>query len=260
MVLEIEDIDISRIEDRIIHENYVFGLGFAQSGSATHWIVLRAVAKAKLNYWLYDPVAEGMLKTSIAASTSVDGITNHTYITAQRPGSVNIPSKPSFVFSNEAQPTSRYGYLYQLFFGVSPSYLRLTFEQPARTNQMGLPVQTPGADYNQFGAILARDTRLEQPGPLSEIWVPPALDFALGFINDTPEVANPLMVWVVNYLEYEKVNDPDIVYEVLNTTKYKSLRTVGGTAPFNYSIPNNFGQSPVTLGMTKAQIRAALGV
>jgi hypothetical protein len=259
MVIEIEDIDISKIEDRIIRENYVFGLGFPQQGD-TDWIVLRAIAKGKENYWLYDPIAEGLISGPIPASTSVDGVTNHGYVTPQIPKSQLIPSRPTNIFQLAPEPSAKTGTIYQLFFGIAPDTLRVLFEEPAGQNQMSLPVQTPSPSYNQFGAILGRDNRINQPGKSSEIWVPPGLDFAIGFINDTPDQVSPLMVWVVNYFRYEKVKDPDTVYEVLNTTKYKALRTVGGVYPYSYSIKNNFGQEPVTLGMSKAEIRAALGV
>ena len=260
MIDDIKEVDISRIEDRIIKENYVFALGFPQSSAGTDWIVLRAVGVGKINYWQYDPIVEGMLASPIAASTSVDGITNHTFITPQRPSSKFVNGQPSFIFKVEPQPSSKYGFLYQLFFGISPDFLRVLFDQPANTSQMGLPSMSTSASYNQFGTILGRNTPIDRPGKDSEIMVPPGLDFAIGFVNDTPTQTSPLLVWVVNYLEYEKVSDPDIIYEVLHTTKYKGLRTVGGLTSYSYSIPNNFGQQPLKLGMTKAQIKDTLGV
>lgn len=256
---------MSDIGSAYIRENYIFALGFPQSSGDTEYVVMRAIATGKPNVWLYDPFAEGMLSNngstiknnSIVGSNSPNGISGHTYVEAQRPSSSNVIADKNFVFSVE--PTrSKYGYLYQLFFGISPSFLRVTFQQPFNTSQMGLPPQNPNSTYNQFGAILGDMTPLDKPGPISEVFVPPALDFGIGFINDTPRDARPLISWIVNYLKYEIVTDVDLVYEVLHTTKYRP-RTVGGVYGFSYSVRNYFGVDPVTLGMDKSSIQSAIG-
>jgi len=258
-------IDLSDIGSSYIRENYIFALGFPQSSGNTEYVVLRAIATGKPNIWLYDPFAEGMLSNngttivnnSIAGANSQNGISGHTYIDAQIPSSKYVLNDKTFVFNVE--PTrSKYGFLYQLFFGISPSFLRVTFQQPFNTAQMGLPPQNPNSTYNQFGAILGDMTPLDRPAPVSEIFVPPALNFGIGFINDTPRAAKPLISWVINYLKYEIITDVDLVYEVLHTTKYRP-RTVGGISGYSYSTKNYFGVDPVTLGMDKSSIGNAIG-
>lgn len=257
MDIDYDQIDLSRISKKLIDNNYVFGLGFPSS-SETEWVVLRAIGVGKLNYWLYDPIAEGFLQSKIAASTTVNGITGHTYIDAARPSSVNVTSNKTFIFE-VPKPTGPTGTLYQLFFGVSPDWLRILFNQPSSQSQMGLPPQNPGAAYNQYGAIRAKDTPLLSPGPDSEVIVPPGLDFGIGFINDVQKEADPLLMWYVNYLRYEIVSDANIVHEVLHTTKYRSLKMVGGISSYNYNIKANFGVDPLTLGMDKSEIQSIVG-
>lgn len=256
-------INLEKIEPSVIKENHIVGLGFPGAGSkASNYVVIRCVAREKLNVYLYDPIAEGMLSAAIPASTSVDGITKHGFVQPQRPSSQYANGKPQFVFSdiNPASPSVKgsggIGTMYQMFFGISPSVLRVTFSQPSTTAQMSLPIQNPTSSYNQFGAILGETTPIEEPDPISEIFVPPNLDFALGFVNDSPYTINPLLAFVINYFKYEVVVDPDVLYDVLNTTKYRALHTVGGISSYNYSIESNFKVPPLTLGMSKAEIRA----
>lgn len=260
MVVEANIVDISRIESKLIKENYVFGLGFPQTSGDTQWVILRAIGVGKLNPWLYDPIAEGMLTGPIPASTSTDGITNHGFVLPQRPTSNKITNQGLRSFIFQVPPaSSNYGYLYQLFFGISPYSLRVIVNEPESTYQMGLPDGNINSSYNNYGAIRADDTPLYAPGPESEVIVPPGLDFALGFVNDVNRPAYPLIMWYINYIRYRIETDADLIYEVINTTKYKSLKTVGGVIGYGYDTKSYFGVNPVTLGMTKSQIQNAVG-
>lgn len=259
----IKDIDLSLIESRIIKEDFVFALGFPTN----NWVVLRALTREKPNIWEYDPIAEGMIAKNTAnltdsngailPSTSYDGITNHTYITPQRPSSKNIRGNPSFIFPNTK--TGKSGYMYQLFFGISPAIIDLPFNQPPTAGQMSLPVQSPDQSYNQFGMIRGKSTPYDKPGPSSEIFVPPNLEFALGFVNSVSEKVRPLISFVVNYFAYEVVTEPSLAYDVLNKPRYDRLKTVGGTSSFSYNIQENFGVPPLQLGMSEGEIASIMG-
>lgn len=247
------EVNIDRIRPYLFESNFIVPLGFPSG-----YVVVRVTAKDKPNYYRYDPIAEGMLATSVPASTSTNGVTNHGFVLPQKPSSQYANGKPFFIFENSKKGTS--GFFYQIFFGISPyNGLYVTLQQPFNTWQMNLPIQSPNASYNQFGGIPAVQSKLYAPGPESEIILPPNMDFGIGFINDTPKQANPLILWIVNYLAYEVVTDPNIVYEAMNTTKYRP-KTVGGTTNYQYSIEQNFGVSPVQLGMSKTDISSALGV
>ncbi len=261
MTFDKQKIDLSKIEPALIKENHVIGLGFPTS-SNQDYVVMRCIAREKPNIYLYDPIAESMISGAVPASTSVNGITNHGSLSAVRPNSQYIAGKPDFVFNNEKTTTQSirgkggYGELLQIFFGVSPSYLRVTFQQPFGTNHLALPTAQATDSYNQFGAILGQSTPIEQPDPISEVFVPPKLNFALGFYNDIPQTASPLFAFIVNRIRYQIVVDPDVLYEVLNTAKYRSLHTIGGLTSFNYDFIGNFGVEPLNLGMSKAQIKS----
>lgn len=243
-------IDLSRIEDRLIKNNYVFALGF--NGV---YITLRAtVVPDKLVFWDYDPIVEGLVSGPIAPATSFNGISNHTFVTAQRPKSTQIPSLPQFIFQNDRLSNK----IYQIFFGISPSDLKVLFNQPFAVNQISLPVQEPSSTYNQYGFIPGKDTPIDRPGPTSQIWVPPGLDFGIGFINDQQIAIKPLIRWVVNLFEYEIVKDADLIYEILNTTKFGSLKTVGGTGNMQYNIKSNFGVPGFALGTPKSEIESVV--
>lgn len=250
------DIDLSALDEEVIKENYIFALGFPNGKMSADYVVLRCTLRPQnLNLWLYDPIAEGMLSSPIAPAQLQNGTTGHTFVEPVLPSSSNMQTKPDFIFRNLDKGPK--GIIYQLFFGISPEFLRVTLAQPFGTLQNALPIQTINSTYNQFGTINGWRTPIERPTPDSMIWVPPNLNFALGFINDVPETAKPLIMWVVNRIQYEVVTDPVILEEVLNTRKYRALKTVGGISSFQYSIMDNFGVPPLQLGMSLNQIKAA---
>lgn len=261
------NVSLEKIDPYRIKENYVFGLGFPQSSGKTEYVVLRSIAVGTPNIWLYDPFAEGMLSDNgnqivdgkIAAATSTNGINNHTYVQAVRPSSSKISNQSlsDFVF-RVPERQGKYGYIYQLFWGISPAWLRVTFQEPFNQDQLGLPPQNPSQTYNQFGAIPGGLSPLEEPTKESEIFVTSGLDFGIGFINDVPRAAKPEMAWIVNYFKYEIVSDADLAYDVLHTKKYK-LKTVGGIYGYGYAVNNYFGVQPLELGMDKSQIQSILG-
>ena len=247
------DIDLSALDDEIIRENYIFALGFPTGVSSSGYVVLRCVLKPQaLNLWLYDPIAEGMLSATINPASLQNGITGHTFIQAQLPSSKNLTTKASFIFENTQ--SGRIGNIYQLFWGISPEFLRVVIQQPFGTTQNSLPIQAINGAYNQFGTIEGWRSPLSRPTADSMIWIPPRMEFGMGFINDVPETANPLLMWIINSIKYEVVTDPVILEEVLNTRKYRSIKTVGGVTGFQYDIQQNFGVPPLKLGMSKAEI------
>ena len=249
------DIDLTALDEEVIKETYIFALGFPNGQNGADYVVLRCTLRPQnLNLWLYDPIQEGMLSSPIAAAQLQNGISGHTFVEPVLPSSNNMQTKPNFIFRNDN--SGKRGIIYQLFFGISPEFLRVTLAQPFGTLQNALPIQTINSTYNQFGTINGWRTPLEKPTPDSMIWVPPNLNFALGFINDVPEAASPLIMWVINRIQYEVVTDPAVLEEVLNTRKYRALKTVGGISSFQYDIKANFGVPPLQLGMSGNQIRA----
>ena len=256
-------VNLKRLDDALLKENYIFALGFPTHQGA-NYVPLRVVGRERLMWWEYDPIQEGMFSNDgttiiggkVQPSTSTDGITNHTIVTPQRPSSQYASGKPYFIFPNTS--SGKKGTLYQLFFGISPSFLQVTVEQPQGTRQMILPIQTPNSAYNQFGYIPGSQTPIERPDPISELFVPPALEFALGLQNPVNETAQPLFLWIVNLLKYEVIQDANLAWELMNTTKYKSLKLVGGSAAFSYDVKSNFGVNPITIGMDKNTIANAL--
>lgn len=251
VVPKTEIVDTTRIEEHIIREGNVFALGFPNN----KWAVLQCVNRQKEQWYLYDPVAEGMLPAPIPASNSTDGITGHQFIRPQRPSSQYANGKPFFVFG--LPPGDNH--IFQLFFGVSPSTLRVTFQQPFNTDQLGLPIQSANASYNQFGAILGEDTPIYSIGPDSEIIVPPALDFGLGFINDLPQQVAPLLKFRINYIQFEPVTDAEVVYNTLHSNSKTSKKIVGGLIDFTYDFRKNLHVNPVSMSMSVNEIKKAIG-
>ena len=252
MVAPTEEItNIDRIEPYFIKPGDMFALSFP----GNNWIVGQNVSSAKPQWYEYDPIAEGMLSGPIAPSTTINGITNHTFIKPSRPSSNYANGKPQFVF--QSQPLDQH--IYQLFWGISPSTLRVLFYSPSNTDQLGLPLQSANPTYNQFGAINGQESPINSIGPDTEIVLTSSLDFALGFVNDLPISVSPILKFRVNYFTWKPILDSKAVYQFLNYGPKNMKKIVGGDTGFNYGFETNLGVSPVHLGMSQSEIAGVLG-
>jgi hypothetical protein len=244
------ELDLSRIEDHILKPNYLLMLGFPEG-----WIPLRVLTTDPLQYYLYDPINEGAISGPVPAATTTNGITNLGWQPAVLFGSVNITGSPQNVLrvinSDE---------LYQVFFGVKPSYARIYREMPKGTAQGNIDLQNWTQSYNQFGWIDGRESPFNSPSPRSETIIPPEFDIGWAIANPTPEPISPLFNFVLNRVRIGVILDPDLVEKIIERKVYVEYYYVGGLSGYRYSLKKYYSIEPLQLNMTKSEIAKALGV
>jgi hypothetical protein len=242
-------IDLSRIEDLLLKENYLLLLGF--SGK----FVPMRIIKRELIIYLYDPIAEGMISAEVPASTSTDGVRNLGWVPPQRPSSSILPSRPTNVLAVTTKNR-----IYQLFYGIAPSACRVFKRLPAATAQENIEITNWDQSYPAFGFVDGFESPLDYPSPRTETFIPYGMDIEFGFANPLPYSIRPLLKFYINRLEIGIIKDVELVMKMLNGQVPCSIKTVGGISPFDYPIADNYAIGTISLGATRDEVARALGV
>jgi hypothetical protein len=245
-------VDLSRIESKILKENYLVLLGFP-STQGRGYVPLRVIGR-EFYYYEYDPLQEGQISAKVAAGAGVNGISDLGFVAPSRLGSTFLTGKPYNVFY-----VKDYDQIYQLFMGVAPSALRTYLEAPSSTGQRNLDIDRWAQNRLEFGYVDGYDSPLLHPSPNSEIVVPPEFDFSLGYGNPLPTPVNPLLMFVVNRLQVAVVQDPDLVQRMIDGRVPVAIKTVGGLATYTYPAQKVYSVAPIELGSPIDVIEAALG-
>jgi len=243
------------LEDVLIKENDLLLMGVNSGGkNGPTYIPLQCVGRFETPY-LYDPIAEGQIPGPLAPTSSLNGITNNTFQTALQLGSSQVVAKPTDIFDLTAYPQ----WLYQMFMGIDPPWLRVFLQQPFRTDQRNLPIVYFTPNYPQDGYWDGYFSPPERISRKTEIIVLPGLSIALGYCNIEPDYAYPLIYFYINALNVAVVNDPDLAWEMLSVPGKAKMFTVGGLQGVNWNPSAYYGISGFRLTANKAAVAAGVG-
>jgi hypothetical protein len=242
--------DLSDLEAVLVRENDLLLLGF--NGGETY-VPLRIMARVEVPY-IYDVVAEGQLPAPLAASPSVNGITNNTYLAATQLGSQYISGKPSDIFDLTRYPN----YVYQAFFGIAPAALRVFLQQPFKTDQRSLPTIGFTPAYAQSGYFDGLMSPLYRPSRKTQTWVLPGMSIALGYENVEPQAVYPLVFFYLNALNVGVVSDPATAYAMVSQPGVAKIFTVAGIQPVSYNVESHYGIKGIHLDDTLQEIASEL--
>ena len=238
----------------LIKENELLMMGI---NAGKTYIPLQCVARVETPY-VYDPIAEGQLSGPLAASPSTNGISNTTFQSALQLGSSNIVAKPTDIFDLTYFPQ----FLYQAFVGIDPPWLKVFLQQPFRTDQRSLPLVYFTPNYAQEGFFDGDSSPPWRISPKTQMLVLPGLSIALGYDNNQPFPAYPILVFYINALNVAVVNDPDLAYDMLTVPGKARFFTVGGLQDVQWKPQSYYGitgfeltddKEAVTSGVTPVQ-------
>lgn len=246
--------DYSDLDEVLIRENDLLLMGVLTGGSdGPTYIPLQAVGRFETKY-LYDPIAEGQLSGPLAASPSTDGITNTTFQTPLQLGSSKVIAKPTDIFDLTYQPQ----FLYQMFLGIDPPWVRVFLQQPFRTDQRSLPIVYFTPNYPQEGFWDGYESPPHKISPKTQIIVLPGLSVALGYQNGQPIPAYPMITFYINSLNVAVINDPDLAYAMLTQPGKARMFTVGGLQNMNWNPKAYYGITGFPLTASKAEVEAGV--
>lgn len=241
-------IDLSRIEDKLLKNNYLLMLGFPKG-----YIPLRVVQRDMV-FYMYDPIQEGQISEPVPAGAGVNGISDLGYVSPSRMASQIMSGKPFNIFENKDS-----NYIYQLFWGVAPSGIRIFRNQPANTGQNNLIEYQWSQSYMAFGYIDGFESPIDAPSPSSEIIIPPDMDFALGYANPLPYPVSPIFKFVANILKIEVIKEAELVAKMLEGKVPVSIKTVGGLSDYTYNPSTYYNITPIPLGTPQSRLPQYLG-
>jgi hypothetical protein len=243
-------VSLKRISDHILRPNDLALLNFPDG------LIPIRVLKTEFFQYLYDPVAEGQIAAEVPASTSLDGVKDVGFTDPQMLKSAIIAAQPVNVFRVNKETK-----LYQLFFGIAPSYVRVFTALPSTTAQKNLDVINWSKAYPAAGWVDGFTSPLNEPDPLSETIVPYGVDLALGYANPLHETVRPLIMFYVNRVDFGVVGEPDLVIDMLDKRgrgERTFIKTVGGLNVFPYPYRDVFRIQPIPIGATREQVVRAL--
>lgn len=242
--------DITRIEPYLVQENYLLMMGVhAKSVSAVTYIPLRVTSRDPLFYYVYDPIAEGAIPGPVPAAQTTNGTTNIGFTSPVMFGSQNISGNPPNVFRVYNQYE-----MYQLFWGVSPSYTRVYRQVPRNVSQGDLDVQTWSDIYNNFGYIDGFTSPFDSPSPLTEQLIPQGLDIAWAMANPIPFPIRPLFNFIINKISVSVVNDAQLIQKMLTRSVPTKYFTIGGISSGTYDASTYFGTPGLSLDSTPGEV------
>ncbi len=189
--------------------------------------------------FIYDPITDGALTSPLPASPQGNGITGLTIQSDVLFGSKYITGNPNNVLKVDKTDN-----MYQIFFGVAPSYTRVYLYEPANVAQGRLDVAAWNSTYNQFGFIDGYTSPFNSPSPYAQLAIPYGMEVAFGLVNPTTVPIAPLFKFIVNRMVVSKITNENIVYDMFISNNTKRL-IVGGASSYTINDNNTYGVTPI---------------
>ena len=246
---EFEDYLI-RIDKHLVRENYNIGMGFSSG-----WVFFKVQRRETFHY-LYDLIAEIPTIFNTALVPAAIDMASLQYVTALELPSASLGNTTNiFTLSNKK-------HAYQIFYGVSPSVLRVFPAYPRGTEINELDAGMHTQTYPVFGSVEGFESPLNAPSPRSMLFIPYSALLGFAFHNPAPYNIQPLLRFIVNRLEIEPINDPEYVMKILENRVECTKATLGGIDnPFtvnNAQFKEWWGVLPVKLGANRNEVDKAV--
>ena len=149
------------------------------------------------------------------------------------------------------------GHLLQLFCGIQHSDVRAYLTYPEGKTRRNLDVKSVSRKAD-FGFIDGAMSPYNDPKPVSEVWIPKALDVGYSWYNRASVEQYVNVKWVLNLYDVEILQNVDMVEKILNRKIECRIATLGGLDSFRYNIPGVFGVTAIPFGASKDEIAEAL--
>lgn len=201
------------------------------------WVPLYVVSEDIPFEYIYDPISDGGLQP-LQPSSTTNAIIGLTFEGPNLFGSKYITGNPNDVFKVEYS-----NHMYQIFFGVAPSYVRVFRSLPQNVNQGNLDISSWNSNYFQFGFIDGYTSPFDNPSPITETAIPYGLDIGFTLVNPTPLTLYPLFKFIVNRVVVSPITNVDIVYDMF--IKGAKKLVVGGMSPYPTNLATTYGVTPI---------------
>ena len=228
---------VKTIEDLTLLENYFLALNFPGSGI----VPFRVLAREQI---VWDPyVIEFSTTTS---PFEADGWKDSSKI--GHPTDTTVDNIFELTNSN---------HLLQVFCGIRHSDVRAYLTYPEGKTRRNLDVKSVSRKAD-FGYVDGSMSPYNDPKPISEIWIPKALDVGYSWYNRASVEQDVVVKWIINLYDVEILPNVDMVEKILNRKVECRIATLGGVDSFRYNVKGVFGMDPIPFGASRDEIDVAL--
>ena len=208
------------IEERILQPRFLLLLNTFQD----QFVALR-IQRQHLTTMLYDFVKDGGdLPLAPVTTTGTAGVTQ-SFLSPHNIVAINELS----ITDGMAIPKPRIDNLMQIFYGISPSYLFVSPEQPGGTLVSQLPESAEAVQIN-FPYIFDHsgfDSPLYAPSKYTELFSIANVNLQFTLVNSVPITINPKLMFVMNNLLVEPITSVDLFRKMLEGTVPRRVVTLG---------------------------------
>lgn len=148
-------------------------------------------------------------------------------------------------------------HIYQLFYGIKHSDTRAYPTYPEGVTRRNLDAKNMSAK-SDFGYIDGSMSPYNDPKPVSEIWIPEAINIGFAWYNAAPVAQTIVTKWIVNMYGVKLIKDVDLVEKILNRKVECRIATLGGLQSFIYDTNAVWGVSPIPIDANRAEIASAM--
>ena len=223
-------ISTERIEHLFLKENYLLGLYFPGDGLVS----FRVLQRESIPY-MYDEI--GTLTADEWKEHARLGIAAEDIDNALWVGKKN--------------------HIYQVFYGIKPSAIKIYLGYPLETPRRNLDVKNV-ASKEEYGYIDGRKSPYDDPSPETEIFIPYGIDVGFAWHNPLTYAEKVLLFIHVNRYYVNVIRDVDLIEKILARRIECRIATLGGLERFEYPIRDTWNVDAVPLDAARADIEAAV--
>tara|TARA_Y100000034_G_scaffold73039_1_gene87990 strand:- start:3854 stop:4612 length:759 start_codon:yes stop_codon:yes gene_type:complete len=224
-------IDLKRIDPLMLKENYLLGLMFPSKG-----LIPLRIKERELVTWRYDQLGT-LTADEWSEAAKLD------YNTASVTNILEVDKVDELI---------------HLFYGIGPSELRSYLNYPVDTARRRLP-EVARTDKMNMGFVDGFESPLDNPSPLSEVFIPKDIDVGFAWWNPCDYDIKAILQLIANRYRFEVITDVDLIMSILANRKECRIATMGGLQPVQYDYNNVFGMEPIPLGSGRDVVVDAVG-
>lgn len=153
---------------------------------------------------------------------------------------------------------SRSGEILQIFYGISPSTVRVMIRQPLQSYIFNLDTETatiiPQPSFIEMG-IDGFESPLKRPQPETETFIVGGMGTRVTMMNMSPLPASPSMNFIINRLQVEPIADAALIKAIIEGRTPAKIADIGA---IDGDVTNqvNYSQYGVKGALTREQIQS----
>lgn len=229
MTLIKPEIDYGDVEPRLLKENYIIGLNFPGRG-----VVFFKVSAKEVIPYVYNEVDE----------LGADEFRNYDRFGIEANNITN------------ALEIKHEQVLYQVFYGITPSAVRLYPAYPNEVPRGNLEVKNVSAR----GLFAFKDgfmSPYSKPNPITEWFIPYNTQVGWALHNPLNDNVKPVVNFLIGKYNIDLICDSVLIERILSGKKEARIATIGGVSvgeSYKYDVRSVWGINPIPLDATAEEI------